>query len=601
MKNIIRYTVGTCNVEIPFAKTQVSQRPVFAPNGYTVEGTEYSVNVSGYATAGTVDDFRLLIYKMRNILGKPRGKLEVLWGDATADLEFYTFDADGDTQYGPKVDGPYIDEFSGGLAASYSWKLTTVRKECFENCTTASATSPTKAILSLTRQSSIDVDQNFMVSRAVSGELRVRGSFVAAGRSVDELRGDTDPKVPNGFRRMSAKFSTSPDGLVLRYEYLDKEVHYTLPEPITQGRASYSISVAGMGGMSSHSLTGSFEAPRDISKDAIVAKIYLLLASKVRPSENPGGPDGLGFIAWSERRLTEEVYDNTVTFSFAWSQTAIAGGENDNVYDTGGFGITPPGSNGVATEGSLYGGRQKEQGGHSKVFSPVPSFFDACNNGTTVSVNPSNSAIPHTIGRPTEIENTSFYDKTPSTPPSKESLTDDKRESSGNEEESQDMSPTKAHKDAPFIAHHERYSWEVDNKLIRFAPASQSGDPIIQKSAATSVTLIQAGYTVRRGRRDFVPKAPKPRYGPDLAEMATSSFETQNLLPTGFAGDFQMITRWSYVMLLKKNPGTSADFLKTIVTPTDPRIKATEKTNTPIDFGTDTSGYGIIVRRDASS
>lgn len=595
MKNTVKYTVAlsdrsqeSCTVEVPFAKTRISQRTIYAPNGYTIEGTEYRFEVSGVATADNVTDFRTLLYRMRSVLSRPRGYFQILWGETTADTAYYTFGPgtaagsglNADIAYGPLVENLEIEEIAGGLCAFYRWTITTVQKECFGSCGTGSNLSaPLSNILSNTVKTSIDIDQNFLMTRTVSGELKVKSS---AG-NADRFRQATDPGEIKNFKRTAKRFSLSADGLTLNYEYIDKEVHWTLPRPITTGQASFSIKQGGMGGIANCSLSGQFEAPSDVSKSEIISVIYVLLASKINPTAGDRG-----FTVWNDRTLTEQVYENVISFSFSWNEGVILDGES-NVADIQRMGVQPPGSDGEPQQGGVFGGSQGAD--HTKVFAFPPSLSDACTSSGSVFVDWSNTTSTVSIDRPRYTTQDQ-----PRTVPGEGPLRDYGDETTGGAL----AKASDAHKKAPYFAYHERMSWEVDNHVVVFVPASQGGDPIVQKTGATTVTLIQAGYAVRRGKREFFPAPNKPFYDKTAATMLRSTTEFENPTTLGTANQFQMTTRWCYTMVLKKNPGTSDAFLGSLKAPADPRTEETEKTPTAIPFETKT-GYDLIVRRDTSS
>lgn len=504
--------------EFPYTQLSVSEETVYAEDNITQIGTQYEFSVSGWLTANDHAEMQANIWEMRCKL-RERGKsLRIGWGPdndpgATA---FWTFDGGTDTNdYGPHPGQLTIDRFSGGLAAAYQWSIRTFAKECFsEACVLTGAPSSTP-ILSVTRSWQHSVDASGLCVRTCSGVLRIKGSLTT-GRTADDYRDRCVPSLPTNYRRVSQNFSVSPNGLELQFSVTDQEMVYTLPQPITDGEASFMVRITDMGLMAQMQLSGYFEAPPDTPKATIIAKIGNLAAAYF-PLSTPG-------LVFESRELRSEIYGrNRVDFSIA--ATAAAGSA---VSSTPNFTIglnelmqSPPESNGNALPVGGYGLST------TAIRAPVPTLdYDACTG--------SNPTTPTTPTGSSETPVSSGGSPYPTQSPGTASNSDVSVE----------------HQAAPWVAYHERISYEFDNGIVYFTPKETGVPPMRQQARIPTVKVIQAGYAVKFGKAlDDRPKAPTPMYTDTPGfTVLNASVDGSNPEPVGDGSWNRFTIHWRYIM-----------------------------------------------------
>jgi hypothetical protein len=341
----VTYTASSGNAyTFPYPQVSATEEPVWSDDGIVLIGTRYRVAVRGTLVGTSESDFRSKMLEMRCKTRAPRGAFEVSWSpDNSTWSKDYQVDSGVGTDWGPYPGEVTFDRFTGGRAATYNWTVEWTSKECFsDSCSTVSSGGPGGGgqvpVLAVTRRYSHSIDESGFTVRNVSGTLYVTASEAASGRDADYWRWKVVPQVPGNFKREHQLFDRSPDGTQLRFSITDREVMWTMPEPITKGQANWSLRLRGMGYMVDMSLTGEFEAVAAAGKDDLLQRIGELVLAKF--------PNDPGLI-WETRQISESIYDNRVSFAFhAYMAVAAA---SDNTPDwVINFGGVPPGSNGAA-------------------------------------------------------------------------------------------------------------------------------------------------------------------------------------------------------------------------------------------------------------
>lgn len=82
-------------------------------------------------------------------------------------------------------------------------------------------------------------DQNFYCTREINGLLRVRSAIVNA----HSFRGVVVPRLEPGFRRDRMSFTSTEDGLHLRYQIIDKSIAYAPPAPATKWHVAHAMGI----------------------------------------------------------------------------------------------------------------------------------------------------------------------------------------------------------------------------------------------------------------------------------------------------------------------------------------------------------------------
>lgn len=541
----------------PFTRCRVNQSPVFGADGYTHIGTRYVFDISGVIhNTNTVsvafnDDaeivtndgagitsFAARIYAMRNVLSRPRGKITIEWLADTGSTWIPLYQFDKDDVYGPKPVSLQIEQFSGGKAAIYHWVGEVTKKECVGGVCTV-IPGGTTAPLELSRSYNHSIGPSGLCHRTVSGRLSVTASEALAGRGADQYRWQVVPPKPDNYRREEQSFATSPDGRVLEYSITDQEVMWTLPNPISEGQATYMARLRNMGGLTDYRLAGRFEAPANVSKQTIIDQIATLLEDKTSNVNTAN-------LIWDELTLSEDIYGNTVSFSFAWH---VAG-----TFDSSGrltafdnFGTKPPGSDGKSQNIGPYGGDGVAF--NSGTVAGTPTIYDACD----------------TTSPPSE---------------SGEAEAGESRDDPGDDRQSDTPPPpdygdlSDAHKAAPYVQYHERYSWDIDNHLVGFPPKTKGAKVYVQQTAYPTVTMIQAGYAVRHGKLEDAPE-PADRFfdKSDPRAYQKNTNETSfNTIPLAAEGQFEMKVSWRYIFILTDSPISARSIGMSY--PDDPRTTA---------------------------
>lgn len=583
MKQVITYNGYT----FPYTTMNVSSSVVY-DEAHSVTGTIYTFRITGTIIAPTgKDTLDTEIYNMRNALKKPRQAFKVEWKDDSDVVQYtpYYFSADAtanagsteDIDFGPKTQDLQLAKFTGNRAAIYDWTIVVFAKECW--ATTCAATTPDGSclsprrteILSLTRSFSHRIDVNGLTTRTVSGRMLLT-SLAMKTATADEWRNKVTPPLPLNYRRVSQDFSQSPDGRELTFSFVDEEQVYTLPQPATDGQASWNMTVD-MGGLIKYALSGFYSAPPSVPKSTLIALVGQLAQAKF--------PLGTYNFVFEERSLTESVYGNRIDFNITATSAAMQATSNQPDYSVGliTFTIAPPNDGNQAMRIGPYGGTSSQTSG-TIAPSVTKSLWDACASDPMYltwnqNINPGNDmGYSAGQGRPEEQDNP--------------------YQSSG---------ISTSHSEMPFVVHNELLSYEIDNGIVSFSPKVKETKPILQQTHAPKITLIQAGYSVRYAQsaadanknNDFPPfpytgesgsGTNKPKYN-----VAHASVSPEVPEPVGDGGWNKYTIRWRYVLVRSTDAQDMTDV--GLVYPDDPRRPKTDREK----FSTNASDYDPLIAK----
>lgn len=523
-------------VSFPFNVMDISAALIYGEDRRTVIGTAYVFNVTGTITSDYIFEERLddWLCTFRDALVQPRKSFVVTWDGVTQ----FNFSSANDIDFGPKPGEVKLFKFSGGRSANYAWNVTVVTKECWSGACTLGAVN---AIIAITQQFTHHIDVNGLTTRTIAGKLIVSAQSVASGKPADSYRFAVTPPIPGNYRRVSYDFMQSPDGRELTYSIVDEEQVYTLPLPVTNGQATWTVSLD-TGLMAHYRLSGFFEAPATVTKANLIQLVGELAAAKFPINEQT-------FI-FETRTLSESVYTpNRVDFDITASSAggvATDTGYNLNV-GLQSFTVSPPGVANLSWPIYPDGGDVRFSSG---TIAPGPVVWDACAASNVLTFAGSSQGgriVGYQGGVPVPPEGPNPF---------------------------QDTGPSTDHKNAPYIAYNEVVSWEIDNHVCAFSPKQAGAGPIIQQTSMPTITVIKAGYANRYGTDESEsPKVPTP----DTANYAVVNMfiAPEVAEPVGDGSTNRYSVKWRFV-LTKRTPATDIDALN-ISYPVDPRRNASQQ------------------------
>jgi hypothetical protein len=554
-----------------YSRMSSSEAPVYAEDNYTLQGTLYSFEFSGVLTGSSVADFATQLEDMRCALAQPRQTLLIQWSeDNSTWVTEWNFPPGqpgsanfGDMSWGPFPGDLRITKMMGGRSAIYGWSIKCFRKDCFGNdCTLENANN---AILSLTRRWQHTVDGSGLTTRTVSGKLVITAESVMNQQPADNYRFVVLPPLPVNFKREKQDFNQSEDGRELTFSIVDQETKFTLPVPISEGNVNWTVRVEEYGALVRYILSGRLSAPPAVTKNAIFQQVLAIAAAKF--------PLGTQTLVFEQRELSEDVYGNTVNFMISAFQSAGVqqGTPNSSLpnFTTGldTFGIVPPTNSGQAYIITPYGG---DSNANSGVIADVPIIYDAC-NGSIASSSQANSGARNG-GYPSG----GFS----GTPPW----------GAGDMGQTENNSGISAYHDqAPYIAVHERISFECDNGIVVFPAKVKGQKPIAQQIHNPIITIIQAGYISRYAQDITLVPAPNPPFiNPDgiNAVLQQWNIEAQTPQPIGDGLTNLYTISWRYIIKLiggQEQAGTTNNGLN-MAFPWDPRRTTDPTQTTPMVF-----------------
>lgn len=559
------YQISYGTVSFPYKNLSVTSTIIYEEDKATVLGTAYGFQVAGWVTAPDTASFGILIEKLKCQLHTPRLAFLVQWNDGSGWTTLYNFDSTTDILYGPNPTSVNITEFRGGRAALVTFDLRVDVKECHNgSCGTMARPSE---VLAFTRRFMHVVDQDGFTKRTVAGKLTITSKAAIAGTTPDAYRNFVAPDVPTNFHREAQLFDTAVDGLTMTYSVTDTEYYTVLPRPMTSGHATWTVSQREYGTLIDYTLEGKFSATGSISKIVLLNRIGQLVATKF-----PLDKVSTNALIFYSKDISADLFkENSLSFRITAMGTAGLKHGNPDVFDfsTGDetFYKRPPvEENGQPVDGIAfcpqpYGGDALNTSG---VIAMPMWLYDACANqnpGTSENRPPNNDSPGST--------------NTPKGDPSSPG-TADKPTPAGGTGTKDTFGITAAHAKAPWVDYHEIYSWEWEPHVATFNPKNPNSDPVIFKTAPTTVVFIQSGYGVRiASDPNDVPVPPDPLYTGKQAWMLPGTRISPAVgTPIGDGAYTEYKISWQYVMRLSKRvtAGFTSDYMPMF--PNDPRVEA---------------------------
>lgn len=587
------YQISYNGFLLPYVKTDVTEDPQYADDKFTNEGTNYNFNFSGFILGNTVQGLATLMEQARCNLSVVAAPFFVQWSeDGLTWTKLWDFEPEskgtptpGDTSdqaFGP-IPGPLrFVQITGGRAALYTWSVRCFRKNCYaSNCDLG--ISKVNEVLSVTIRYSHSVDTNGVTTRTISGKLKLRSTLVInqafGSKPADAYRNYIYPPIPTNFQRTQANYQQSEDGRDLLFSFTDEEKLFTFPVPVTGGQVSFGVRYEELGMIIRYSLTGTFSAPRSISKLALIAQVLLLVLNRI--------PLTIAGVIFDQREFTEDVYNNSISFNIgAYSVAGVIAGAaiptnaNGLLPGVTTFGIAPPGSTIPPWAIGAYGGDKNLDSG---VIAYPPLQYDNCTFGPGQNQLPANSStLPQASGQ----------NKGSKTPTSTAFP-------------SPNTGPSQQHISAPWIAFHEEISYEVDNGLRTFYPKTQGAKPIMQQVHNPSVTVVQVGYARRFAETvsSSSPTLPSPNppilgsAGNNTGQVLQSSVQNATPDPVG-DGTYNLYTsRWRYVMRLTDSSYANGIDGLNISYPADPRRTNSKPVKLPLLANISPNFAGVLLNQ----
>lgn len=154
-------------------------------------------------------------------------------------------------------------------------------------------------------------DENLYLSRTIEGKLRVKH----IGLNPQVYRLLAIPKLAVGFKRMRASFTTSTDGLELRYSLTDRQLAAAPPFPATTWSATYTETTTDNGAITIGEVAVQMEGPPNADKRALLERCQQVVLQRLPDLRtNIGGGEssrrGRDIIISSS--ATESLHKNAV-------------------------------------------------------------------------------------------------------------------------------------------------------------------------------------------------------------------------------------------------------------------------------------------------
>jgi hypothetical protein len=332
-------------ITLPYTTLEVSSTNEYDESGSRV-AVAYDVTVSGVIVAESGEtSLRERILKVQRYLNTPRLRFTVQWTDANDVTQIaYQFGPPALESADPVIDwGPYpqtvdINEFTGGLAASYVFRMRARTHHVFLGGTKTAALI-LNPIISYVRKQAFEISTDGLTTRTTSGALTIARNPIGQNIGADYYRGAVEPPLPDGFQRTRQRFDVSADYLTASFEFVDVELATMLPALITDGEASVN-SINAFAELPTFRLSGRFSAPKTTPRSEIIKAIYGLAQKIIPPGVQTGTSGGL----ITRREMTATLYGkNEIAFAFEWYDTFIT---------TIGVAFTPSAHQALLTAGS---------------------------------------------------------------------------------------------------------------------------------------------------------------------------------------------------------------------------------------------------------
>jgi len=523
-------TVTYNGFTVGFVSVSYTGQAVYDSTDRTQKNMRMVFHVSGLIHSSSVDDFKVQLDDFRERLSQSRKQF--IWKlDAASTTVFFNISGTGaggtliDRNFGPKIRNISVEAIVGGLSARVSFDI-----EAVINCET------TNLLEEFWWEFSYNYDQNFTCERRIRGRYRLS----SPGDSPNTFFPNHEfwPKIPRSFYRESIEHQVSPDGLQIDWSIIDRQVWRTLPKPLTDGSASFTIEQ--QGAVLNKTLSGYFIAPMDKDKRIIMQFITQLISARFPNAVNPLNADPKsGFSELNEFfvhfSITNSEFQNRMDFTITARSSAVSllsgsAGSSDrkinlstaelfgdiaDVQPLFGDGWTP--SDGEAYDGGVLGNYGLIPGS-----SPL---FDTCDvdfDNTIVPEDSQEDAIVE-VGHQ-HISNAG----TGNIPVEKIDIT------------------SAEHQSYPYLVFLDQVSYQVDYRKV-IIPSLQVGvADFVHKIGSPIVRIVQCGTARRIGQPPTVPPPMFLDYA--FGEIETREVTTSAAQINGDGRSIEYQVSWNYVV-----------------------------------------------------
>jgi hypothetical protein len=297
-----------------------------------------------------------LMSRVTQMLNHPRKTLKVAFGTisshdvaleiipAVATAGAMVIPANADLDNGPK---PRL--VSIVPVGSKAFRITFSVEATVGTCT-EKVRNRENAVISNRWSISESMDQDYCITRRISGQLRLAAGLFAAGTNSQGAQQTLGypghayknlvvPTLENGFKREGVLFTSSPDGLTCTYEVVDRQVHHSAPWPATRMEVVHSESAENANFFTSDChvrLTG----PPNCNKAFLTERVVQILEARLNLTALAHGGDSLFITNFT---LTDHLGEQAVIEGHATVNRTLkadTGPKIDDFYDRIGLPLT---------------------------------------------------------------------------------------------------------------------------------------------------------------------------------------------------------------------------------------------------------------------
>lgn len=261
--------------------------------------------IAGEAGVSSATTFKALMDK----LSTPRRSLEYKIGSVT----MITHPGGLDAKLGPIPDKPKIHEVNTGVfLVEFGVRCFQVR--CDTDC------EERDPVVSLRWTQTESFDENWYSRLTTQGRLIVRSDLL---QSADSFRPQATPPILPDYRRVSSRYTLSPDGTQLEFQFEDQEVDRLPPLGATKASGKFTVTspkpgIARFGQVDIH-----LEGPKGTSRKQLLIRAMAMGYSKLLSerffTENQSLP-----IIWGA--FKEDLFEPAVDVSMQGLLAPIVGG-----------------------------------------------------------------------------------------------------------------------------------------------------------------------------------------------------------------------------------------------------------------------------------
>lgn len=269
------------------------------PSGTDILWNKYTVRVRGFVSdslGGWRSDSAAALTALKDRLQVPRRPFRYIIGTDTM-VAVDPIDA----KLGPEPLPTIVTQVATGTFMVEHGVICRV-VNCDNECETRSA------VVSLRWTQTESFDETWNSNLSTSGKLIVRSDLL---RSADSFRDLATPPILPDYRRVVAKYTLSPNGLELDFEFLDKEVDRLPPFPAVKANGTFTVHVDKahrMGRCHVH-----LEGPKGTSRKALLLRALAMVYSKIK-AENPIIAGGQPIFVGD---MTEDMFEPVVDVSLS--------------------------------------------------------------------------------------------------------------------------------------------------------------------------------------------------------------------------------------------------------------------------------------------